>query len=235
MQSKRETQHSSHAKKRNATRTTTGAIGDGSFLSSPGEVKAVVTVKKNDRLFSQGNPGDTVFYIQKGQVKLTVISQSGKEATVALLGPGDFVGQECLAADQTVRLVTATAITDTTLVKIAKKEMIDRLHEDQSFTDFFSSFLLQRSIRIQADLIDQLFNSSEKRLARLLLLMAQYGKGQNNATRIPKISQETMATMIGTTRGRVNYFLNRFRKLGFIRYNGGVEVNSSLLNVVLND
>jgi len=159
MQSKRETQHSSHAKKRNATRTTTGAIGDGSFLSSPGEVKAVVTVKKNDRLFSQGNPGDTVFYIQKGQVKLTVISQSGKEATVALLGPGDFVGQECLAADQTVRLVTA----------------------------------------------------------------------------IPKISQETMATMIGTTRGRVNYFLNRFRKLGFIRYNGGVEVNSSLLNVVLND
>jgi CRP/FNR family transcriptional regulator, cyclic AMP receptor protein len=207
----------------------------GPFLSLSGKGKVVVALKKNQTLFLQGEAGDSVFYIRKGRVRFTFTSKQGKEATIALLSPGDFVGHECIAVGHPFRMATAVAITDAEVLKIEKQEMIRALHEDDAFSDCFGAFLLDRSIRIQADLVDQLFNSSEKRLARLLLLLAQYGKQEKPAIVIPKISQETLATMIGTTRGRVNYFMNRFRKLGFIHYDGEVKVNSSLLNVILHD
>lgn len=205
------------------------------FLKETGLGRTLVELKKNQVLFSQGDPADAVFYIQKGHVKLTVVSQRGKEATVALLDAGNFVGESCIAAAERIRMVTATALTRSALLRIEKKEMIRVLRKEHAFADVFVSFLLARNVRIQADLVDQLFNSSEKRLARILLLLAHFGKESKPENVIPKISQEVLAEMIGTTRSRVNFFMNRFRKLGFIEYNGGLEVHSSLLNVILHD
>ncbi len=192
-------------------------------------------IKANRAFFSQGNAADSIFYLQKGRAKLTVVSKTGKEATIALLSAGDFVGEESMAAVAGLHMATATAITACTALKIERKEMIRVMHEEHSFSDMFLSFLLARSMRTQADLIDQLFNSSEKRLARILLLMAEFGKPGEPETLIPQITQETLAEMVGTTRSRVSFFMNRFRKLGFIEYNGRIRVHKSLLNVVLYD
>ena len=205
------------------------------FLEKAGVGRTLVDLKKNQVLFSQGDPADAVFYIKKGNIKLTVVSQRGKEAAVALLEAGNFVGESCIAAAERVRMVTATALNRSLLMRIELKEMVRVLHEEHAFADVFVSFLLARNVRIQADLVDQLFNSSEKRLARILLLLAQFGKEGKPQNVIPKISQEVLAEMIGTTRSRVNFFMNRFRKLGFIEYNGKLEVHSSLLNVVLHE
>lgn len=205
------------------------------FLEETGAGKTLVELKKNQVLFAQGDAADAVFYIQKGGIRLTVVSSSGKEATLSLLDAGNFVGEPCVAAAEHIRLSSATAFTRTTLLRIEKEEMIRVLREEHAFADVFVSFLLERNARIQADLVDQLFNSSEKRLARLLLLLAHFGKEDRSENVVPKISQEVLAEMIGTTRSRVNFFMNRFRKLGFIEYNGGLEVHSSLLNVILHD
>ncbi|HEV7429104.1 MAG TPA: Crp/Fnr family transcriptional regulator [Thermoanaerobaculia bacterium] len=206
-----------------------------SFLENSGVGRTLVELKKNQVLFSQGDEADAVFYLQKGNLKLTVVSQRGKEATIALLDPGNFVGEACVAADERIRTLTATALTRCSLMRIKRAEMVRVLHEEHAFADVFVSFLLARNVRIQADLVDQLFNSSEKRLARILLLLANFGKEGKPETVVPKISQEVLAEMIGTTRSRVNFFMNRFRKLGFIEYNGKLEVHSSLLNVILHD
>ena len=205
------------------------------FLASTGLGRRIVQFKLKQTFFSQGDPADCIFYLQKGRAKLTVVSTNGKEATITLLGPGDFVGEESIAAVVGLRMATATAITACTALKIERQEMIRVMHEEHSFSDLFLSFLLARSMRTQADLVDQLFNSSEKRLARILLLMAEFGKPGEPETLIPKITQETLAEMIGTTRSRVSFFMNRFRKLGFIEYNGRIQVHKSLLNVVLHD
>jgi CRP/FNR family cyclic AMP-dependent transcriptional regulator len=205
------------------------------FLASAGLGRKIVQLKPKQTFFAQGHPADSIFYLQKGRGKLTVVSTTGKEATITLLSAGDFVGEEALVAVPGLRLAAATAITNCTALMIERAEMIRVMHEEHIFSDFFLSFLLARSIRIQSDLVDQLFNSSEKRLARILLLMAQVGKPGHPDTTIPKISQETLAEMIGTTRSRVSFFMNRFRKLGFIQYNGGIQVHKSLLNVVLLD
>jgi CRP/FNR family cyclic AMP-dependent transcriptional regulator len=205
------------------------------FLEEAGVGKTIVDLKKNQALFSQGDEADAVFYLQKGTIKLTVVSQRGKEATVALLQPGNFVGEACVAAAEPIRTLTAIALTRCTLMRIKRSEMVRVLHEEHAFADVFVAFLLARNVRIQADLVDQLFNSSEKRLARILLLLANFGKEGKPETVVPKISQEVLAEMIGTTRSRVNFFMNRFRKLGFIEYNGKLEVHSSLLNVILHD
>jgi CRP-like cAMP-binding protein len=205
------------------------------FLASAGLGRKIVQVQAKQVFFSQGDPADSIFYLQEGRAKLTVVSTSGKEATVTLLSAGDFVGEESLAAVAARRMATATAITSCTALKIEREEMIRVMHEEPTFSDRFLSFLLARSMRIQADLVDQLFNSSEKRLARILLLMAEFGKPGHPVTLIPKISQETLAEMVGTTRSRVSFFMNRFRELGFIEYNGGIHVHKSLLNVVLLD
>jgi CRP/FNR family transcriptional regulator, cyclic AMP receptor protein len=205
------------------------------FLANAGLGRRIVQIEPKVNFFTQGDPCDSVFYIQKGRAKVTVISQAGKEATITLLGDGDFVGEEALAAAEGVRLSTATAITECTALKIKREEMIRVMHEEHGFSDLFLKFLLERSMRIQADLVDQLFNSSEKRLARILLLMAEFGKPGEPEQYIPKISQETLAEMIGTTRSRVSFFMNRFRKLGFIEYNGKIRVHKSLLNVILHD
>ena len=206
------------------------------FLASTGLGRRIVRVKAKQFLFAQGNPADSVFYLQKGRAKLTVVSKSGKEATIALVSAGAFVGEDSIAAAVRPRLMTATAITACTVLKIEREEMIRVLHEEHEFSDLFLKFLLARSMRTQADLVDQLFNSSEKRLARILLLMGEFGKpGATDNTQIPKISQETLAEMIGTTRARVSFFMNRFRKMGFIEYNGDIHIHKSLLSVVLND
>jgi CRP/FNR family transcriptional regulator, cyclic AMP receptor protein len=206
------------------------------FLTSARLGRRIVRVKAKQFLFAQGNPADSVFYLQKGRAKLTVVSKSGKEATIALVSAGAFVGEESIAAAVRPRLMTATAITACIVLRIDREEMIRVLHEEHEFSDLFLKFLLARSMRTQADLVDQLFNSSEKRLARILLLMGEFGKpGGTDNTRIPRISQETLAEMIGTTRARVSFFMNRFRKMGFIEYNGEIHVHKSLLNVVLND
>lgn len=189
---------------------------------------------RNAVAFSQGSPATEVFYIQRGGVKLSVISGTGKEAVVGMLGVGDFFGEGCLTG-QTVRMGTATAIVPTTVYRIPKEEMFRMLHEEQDFSDSFLSHVLARSIRVEEDLIDQLFNSSEKRLARTLLLLARYGREDSPAGELPRLSQEVLAEMIGSTRSRVNFFMNKFRKLGFIEYNGRVKVNSSLLSVVLHE
>jgi CRP/FNR family transcriptional regulator, cyclic AMP receptor protein len=186
-------------------------------------------------LFSQGAPADSIFYLQKGRAKLTVVSKSGKEATIALISAEDFVGEESIAGAVGLRLATATAITACTALKIEREEIIRVLHEQHAFSDLFLKFLLARSMRSQADLVDQLFNSSEKRLARILLLLAEFGKPGEPEPLIPEITQETLAEMIGTTRSRVSFFMNRFRELGFIEYNGRIRVHRSLLNVVLHD
>jgi CRP-like cAMP-binding protein len=205
------------------------------FLDSAGVAKRVKEFRRAEKIYSQGDPAKSVLYIQAGGVKLSVVNESGKEAIVAILGPGDFFGEACLAS-HTVRMGTATAITPSTLLIIEKDEMIRVLHEEHGFSDRFIKYMLVRNIRVEEDLIDQLFNSSEKRLARALLLLARYGKqDQPPEMLLPKVSQEMLADMIGTTRSRVNFFMNKFRKLGFIEYNGGLRINRSLLTVVLHD
>ena len=189
---------------------------------------------KRQKIFSQGDIADAVFYVQTGKVKLTVVSKTGKEATVGILGDGDFFGEGSLAG-QALRMGSATALTDCAVLRIDKKAMMEALHREHEFSDMFVAYLLARNIRYEEDLVDQLFNSSEKRLARILLLLAHFGKEGVPETVVPKISQETLAEMVGTTRARVSFFMNRFRKLGFIHYNGGLQVHSSLLNIVLND
>lgn len=206
-----------------------------SFLAKTGLRRTSVDIPKQGIIFSQGDRGEALFYIQKGRVKLTVVSKRGKEATIALLNPGDFVGEDCVAAAQPLRLATATALIDCSVLRIDRKQMLRVLHKEPALSDFFVSYLLARNSRIQEDLIDQLFNSSEKRLARILLLLAQFGKDGKPETVIPKISQETLAEMVGTTRSRVSFFMNRFRKMGFIEYNGTLQIHSSLLNIVLHD
>jgi CRP/FNR family cyclic AMP-dependent transcriptional regulator len=205
------------------------------FLAKAGLGRRVVELHPREAFFSQGDPADSVFYLQKGRARLTVVSQAGKEATITLLVPRDFVGEEALAAGPGLRLASATAITACTALKIGREEMVRVMHEEHEFSDLFLKFLLARSMRTQADLVDQLFNSSEKRLARLLLLMAEFGKPGEPETLIPRISQETLAEMIGSTRSRVSFFMNRFRKLGFVEYNGRIRVHKSLLNVILHD
>jgi len=185
-------------------------------------------------VFAQGAQANSVFYVQEGGIKLSVLSSAGKEAVVAMLGPGDFLGEGCLAG-QPLRMGTATAVMRTALLRIPKRDMVRMLHEHPSFSDRFLSHMLTRNIRIEEDLVDQLFNSSEKRLARTLLLLARYGKEDTIQRILPKLSQETLAEMVGTTRSRVNFFMNKFRKLGLIEYNGGLKVNSSLLSIVLHD
>jgi CRP/FNR family transcriptional regulator, cyclic AMP receptor protein len=205
------------------------------FLTHAGLGRRIIQFAPRDAFFSQGDPADAVFYLQQGRAKLTVVSPAGKEATISLLSVGDFVGEEALAAIAGLRLAAASAITACTALRIDREEMIHVLHVEHSFSDLFLKVILERSMRIQANLVDQLFNSSEKRLARILLLMAEFGKPGDAEQYIPKISQETLAEMIGTTRSRVSFFMNRFRKLGFIAYNGRIKVHKSLLNAVLLD
>jgi CRP/FNR family cyclic AMP-dependent transcriptional regulator len=206
------------------------------FLSTIDGGRKVAAFSKKQRIFVQGDPSDAVFYIQQGKVRITVVSTSGREATTGILNEGDFLGEGCLTG-QPVRLCSATAITDCSVMRIDKKSMVDVLHREHAFSDLFVAHLLTRNIRYEEDLVDQLFNSSEKRLARVLLLLAHFGKEGNHLVAIPTISQETLAEMVGTTRSRVSFFMNRFRKLGFIDYHAGdaLQVHSSLLNIVLHD
>lgn len=204
------------------------------FLAKVGTGKTSLTSPKNHTIFSQGEVANAVFFIQAGKVKLSVVSQQGKEAVLALLEPGAFFGESCLVG-QLIRTATATAEQETSLARIDKEAMVRVLHKEPAFSELFMSYLLSHNMRIEEDLVDQLFNSSEKRLARVLLLLAHFGKDGKPETVIPKISQETLAEMIGTTRSRVSFFMNKFRKLGFIKYNGKLHVHSSLLNVVLHD
>jgi CRP/FNR family transcriptional regulator, cyclic AMP receptor protein len=205
------------------------------FLANAGLGRTIVELKPKQTFFCQGVPADSVFYLQKGRARVTVVSQKGKEATITLLSAGDFVGEESLAAILGLRMATATAVNSCTALKIDRSEMIRAMHDEPAFADIFLKFLLSRSMQTQADLVDQLFNSSEKRLARVLLIMAEFGKPGEPETFIPPISQQTLADMIGATRSRVSFFMNRFRKLGFISYNGRIQVHKSLLNVVLLD
>ena len=204
------------------------------FLDAAGVARKVVEYQDRDVVFSQGDPCDAVMYIQEGGVRLSVLSKTGKEAVVAMLGPGDFLGEGALAG-QPVRMGTATAVAKSTVLTIDKQRMIRLLHSQPDFSDRFIAYVLARNVRVEADLVDQLFNSSEKRLARALLLLARYGKEEKPHRVLPKISQETFAEMVGTTRSRVNFFMNKFRKLGFIEYNGELKVNDSLISVVLHD
>ena len=204
------------------------------FLESAGVSRRVVRFTRDSVVFAQGAQANSVFYIQDGGVKLSVLSASGKEAVVGMLGPRDFFGEGCLAG-QALRMGTATAVVPSTVLRISKREMIRTLHEQPGFADRFIAHMLVRNIRIEEDLVDQLFNSSEKRLARTLLLLARYGREDTSRRALPKLSQETLAEMVGTTRSRVNFFMNKFRKLGFIEYNGGLTINSSLLSIVLHD
>jgi CRP/FNR family cyclic AMP-dependent transcriptional regulator len=204
------------------------------FPELPGITRKVAEFRRGARIFAQGDPAGSVMYIQSGTVRLSVLSHAGKEAVVAMLGPGDFLGEGALAA-QRVRICTASAMTPTKLLVLPKKDMARLLREEPDFSDRFIGFMLSRNIRIEEDLVDQLFNSSEKRLARTLLLLARYGQSDTPHGTLPKLSQETLAEMIGTTRSRVNFFMNKFRKLGFIEYNGGLRINTSLLSVVLHD
>jgi CRP-like cAMP-binding protein len=205
------------------------------FLASAGLGRRIIQLAPKETFFTQGDPADSVFYLQEGRAKVTVVSPSGKEATITLLSAGDFVGEGALVAMAGLRLATATAITACTTLRISREEMIRVMHVEHGFSDLFLKIILERSMRIQADLVDQLFNSSEKRLARILVLMAEFGKPGEPEQYIPKISQETLAEMIGTTRSRVSFFMNRFRKLGFIEYNGRIKVHKSLLDVVLHE
>ena len=204
------------------------------FLDSAGVTRKVRQFKRAEIIFSQGAAAESVMYIQDGGVKITAVSAGGKEAIIAILGPGDFFGEGCLAG-QTLRMGNATAITPSTVLVIDKKEMQHVLHEQHDLSDLFITFVLTRNIRVEEDLVDQLFNSTEKRLARTLLLLARYGKQEQPQRVLPRVSQETLAEMIGTTRTRVNLFMNKFKKLGFIKYNGGIEINTSLLSVVLHE
>lgn len=204
------------------------------FLNSAGVARTIREFGKKETLFAQGDPCHNIMYIQKGGVKISVVSNTGKEAVVGILGVGDFIGEGGLAG-QPLRMATATAVTQVTALAIDNKEMFRALHAETSFSDRFITYMLGRNIRIEEDLIDQLFNSSEKRLARTLLLLARYGKQDKPQRVLPKIPQETLAEMVGTTRSRVNFFMNKFRKMGFIKYNGGLQINASLLSVVLHD
>ena len=205
------------------------------FLATIGEGRKFVLVPKKQAIFAQGDPSDAVFYIQNGKVKLTVVSNNGKEATIGILSEGDFFGEGCLAG-QSRRMASATTLTDAAVLRIEKSAMMRVLHREHTLSDMFVAYLLARNIRYEEDLVDQLFNSSEKRLARILLLLAHFGKEGTPETVVPKIGQETLAEMVGTTRSRVSFFMNRFRKLGFINYNSeGLQVHSSLLNIVLHD
>ena len=204
------------------------------FLATIGEGRKILAVPKKQMIFAQGDAADAVFYIQKGKVRLAVVSKTGKEATIGIVTEGNFFGEGSLAG-QVLRMGSAAAMTDCELLRVDKKAMMDALHRERAFSDMFVAYLLARNIRYEEDLVDQLFNSSEKRLARVLLLLAHFGKEGIPETVVPKISQETLAEMVGTTRSRVSFFMNRFRKLGFIHYNGGLQVHSSLLNVVLHD
>ena len=211
-----------------------GEFNAQAFLDSAGVDRKVRHFKKAEIIFSQGSPADTIMYIQEGAVKITALSAVGKEAIIAILQPGDFFGEGCMAGQQ-MRVGNATAITPSTVLVIEKNEMAHALHDQHELSDLFINFVLTRNIRIEADLVDRLFNSTEKRLARTLLLLAQYGKQDQPQRKLPKVSQETLAAMIGTTRTRVNLFMNKFKKLGFIKYNGEIEVNTSLLSVVLHE
>lgn len=204
------------------------------FLASIGRGRRILEFAKKQSIFTQGEPANAVFYLQKGRVKLTVVSPRGKEATIGLLSAGDFFGEGCIAG-QPLRMTTANAMTDCAVVRLEKKTMMQVLHEQHTFSDLFVAYLVSRNIRFEEDLVDQLFNSSEKRLARILLLLARFGKEGKPEALVPKISQEALAEMVGTTRSRVSFFMNRFRKLGFINYNGGLYVHSSLLNIILHD
>jgi CRP-like cAMP-binding protein len=217
------------------TNSSKAAFDPAAFLVGAGFGRKTIELKPGEGFFCQGDNADAVYYLQQGRAKLTIVSQGGKEATITLLGTGDFVGEESLAVIGGLRLATATAINTCTALKIGRAEMVRAMHDEPVFADFFLKFLLARSMRTQADLVDQLFNSSEKRLARILLLMAEYGKPGEPEKFIPPITQETLAEMIGTTRSRVSFFMNRFRKLGFIDYDGRIHVHKSLLNVVLLD
>ena len=221
------------AKTRSTVSKTRRAFDVEAYLETTGPARRVVTYRRGAVVFSQGDPGHDLRYLQQGAVKLSVLSQIGKEAVVAMLGPGDFFGEGALAG-QSVRIGTATAVMASSVLIIEKEAMVRLLHEEPAFSDRFLSYMLTRNVRIEADLIDQLFNSSEKRLARTLLLLARYGQA-NPQRSLPKISQETLAEMIGATRSRVNFFMNKFRKLGLIEYNGGLKINSSLLSIVLHD
>ncbi len=205
-----------------------------SFLATIGDGRKMLAVPKKQMIFSQGDGADAVFYLQKGKVRLTVVSHGGKEATIGIVSEGNFFGEGSLAG-QLQRMGSAAAMTDCDVLRVDKKAMMSALHREHAFSDMFVAYLLARNIRYEEDLVDQLFNSSEKRLARILLLLAHFGKEGVPETVVPKISQKTLAEMIGTTRSRVSFFMNRFRKLGFIHYNGGLEVHSSLLNIVLHD
>src|ERR1700720_2484503 len=205
-----------------------------SFLTSAGVARTMLDFRKKDALFSQGDICKNIMYIQKGAVKVSVVSKTGKEAVVGMLGANDFIGEGGLAG-QSMRMATATAVSPVTVLAIDNKEMFRVLHSESAFSDRFITYMLQRNVRIEEDLIDQLFNSSEKRLARTLLLLARYGKQDKPQRVLPKIPQETLAEMVGTTRSRVNFFMNKFRKMGFIKSNGGLHVNASLLSVVLHD
>jgi len=204
------------------------------FVAKIGEGRGIVRYRRGEVVFSQGDAADAVFYIQKGKVKVIVVSEQGKEAVVAMLGPDDFFGEGCLAG-QSRRVAAVSAMADAIIVRLEKAAVVRAIHEEPAFAELFIAHLLARTIRVEADLVDQLFNSSEKRLARLLLLLANFGKEGKPEPVIAKVSQETLAEMIGTTRSRVSFFMNKFRKLGFIDYNGSIEVHSSLLNVVLHD
>lgn len=204
------------------------------FLATVGVARTITQFPKDYKIFSQGEPAESVFYIQQGRVKLKVKSKQGKEAVIAILGTGDFLGEACLIG-QTVCLATATAIAPSSILRIEKSEMLRVLHEEPAFSDFFIPYVLSRNVRVQEDLVDQLFNSSEQRLARTLLLLAHYGKEGTPETIVPEINQETLAGMVGTTRSHVNFFMNKFKKLGFIDYKDGLRVHRSLLNIVLHD
>ncbi|MGA2743670.1 MAG: Crp/Fnr family transcriptional regulator [Candidatus Sulfotelmatobacter sp.] len=204
------------------------------FLATIGEGRRIVAIPKKQTIFTQGDKADAVFYVQKGKVRLTVVSKAGKEATIGIVSENNFFGEGSLAG-QLLRMGSAESLTDCDLLRVEKKAMLSALHREHTLSDLFVAYLLARNIRYEEDLVDQLFNSSEKRLARILLLLAHFGKEGIPETVVPKISQETLAEMIGTTRSRVSFFMNRFRKLGFIHYNGGLKVHSSLLNVVLHD
>ncbi len=204
------------------------------FLAKVGEGRSIGEYRKDQIVFSQGDPADAVFYIQRGKAKVTVVSEQGKEAVVAILGTNEFFGEGCLAG-QALRIATVATMTDSVIVRLEKAAIVRVIHQEPAFSEMFIAHLLGRTIRVEADLVDQLFNSSEKRLARLLLLLANFGKEDKPEPIIAKISQETLAEMIGTTRSRVSFFMNKFRKLGFIHYNGGIQVHSSLLNLVLHE
>ena len=210
------------------------ALDRNTFLARISGGRKALSVPKKETIFAQGDVADAVFYIQKGKVRLSVVSKTGREATIGILNEGDFFGEGALAG-QVLRMGSAAALTDCEFLRVDKRAMMEALHREHSFSDMFVAYLLARNIRYEEDLVDQLFNSSEKRLARVLLLLAHFGKDGKPETVIPKISQETLAEMVGTTRSRVSFFMNRFRKLGFIHYNGSLEVHSSLLNVVLHD